>query len=166
MKKNIRQEKALSVPTQVELDMAVLLNKIQQQLTFLEKKIDVLIGNSSQRPPESKPFPGPFQQAGRANSYGQGRQDNNYRERVLHKAICADCRKECEVPFKPAGDRPVYCKDCFSARRKGGSFTGAGGNRPREERPAREHHFDKKHRAAHRGSGPKKKTSFRKRRSK
>ncbi|MCK5451357.1 MAG: hypothetical protein KAI70_06295, partial [Candidatus Omnitrophica bacterium] len=25
--------------------------------------------------------------------------------------------KECEVPFKPRDDRPVYCKDCFSKRK-------------------------------------------------
>jgi len=40
--------------------------------------------------------------------------------REMHKAICADCKKECEVPFKPSGDRPVYCKECFSKRRDGG----------------------------------------------
>jgi len=40
--------------------------------------------------------------------------------REMHKAICAECKKECDVPFKPSGDRPVYCKDCFS-KRKGSS---------------------------------------------
>ena len=39
--------------------------------------------------------------------------------REMHKAVCADCKKECEVPFKPSGDRPVYCKDCFSKRKTG-----------------------------------------------
>jgi CxxC-x17-CxxC domain-containing protein len=29
--------------------------------------------------------------------------------REMHKATCADCGKETEVPFKPSGDRPVYC---------------------------------------------------------
>ncbi|MBI2933353.1 MAG: zinc-binding protein, partial [Planctomycetes bacterium] len=32
-------------------------------------------------------------------------------------AICADCGKEAPVPFKPRGDKPVYCSDCFSKRR-------------------------------------------------
>jgi CxxC-x17-CxxC domain-containing protein len=32
----------------------------------------------------------------------------------MHKTICGDCGKECEVPFRPTGDRPVYCSDCFS----------------------------------------------------
>ena len=29
------------------------------------------------------------------------------------KAVCADCGKECEVPFKPTEGRPVKCNDCF-----------------------------------------------------
>ncbi len=37
--------------------------------------------------------------------------------RQMHKAVCADCKRECEVPFKPNNDRPVYCKDCFSKRK-------------------------------------------------
>ena len=40
------------------------------------------------------------------------------RPREMHKATCADCKRECEVPFKPSGDRPVYCKDCFSKRKE------------------------------------------------
>jgi len=27
--------------------------------------------------------------------------------------ICADCGTECQVPFVPRTDRPVYCSDCF-----------------------------------------------------
>jgi len=38
--------------------------------------------------------------------------------REMHKAICADCKNECEVPFKPSEDRPVYCGDCFRKHRK------------------------------------------------
>ena len=33
--------------------------------------------------------------------------------REMHKAVCADCGKECEVPFKPIEGRPVYCRDCY-----------------------------------------------------
>ena len=40
--------------------------------------------------------------------------------REMHKAICEECKKECEVPFKPREDRPVYCKDCFSKRKDSG----------------------------------------------
>ncbi|MFH1364523.1 MAG: CxxC-x17-CxxC domain-containing protein [Candidatus Aenigmatarchaeota archaeon] len=37
--------------------------------------------------------------------------------REMHKAVCAECGKECEVPFKPAEGRPVYCKECFIKKR-------------------------------------------------
>ncbi|HDR53767.1 MAG TPA: DNA-directed RNA polymerase [archaeon] len=38
--------------------------------------------------------------------------------REMHKAVCAECKQECEVPFKPSNDRPVYYRDCFAKRRK------------------------------------------------
>lgn len=42
------------------------------------------------------------------------------RPREMHKAVCAECKKECEVPFKPSSDRPIYCKECFSKRKDAG----------------------------------------------
>jgi CxxC-x17-CxxC domain-containing protein len=39
------------------------------------------------------------------------------RERPLYQIVCADCNKSSEIPFKPTGDRPVYCKECFSKRK-------------------------------------------------
>lgn len=42
-------------------------------------------------------------------------------ERQMYDAVCADCGAECQVPFKPSGDRPVYCRDCFQARRASAS---------------------------------------------
>ncbi len=38
--------------------------------------------------------------------------------REMHKATCADCGKETEVPFAPAKDRPVYCRDCYQKHKK------------------------------------------------
>ena len=37
--------------------------------------------------------------------------------RVMHEAICAQCGKPTQVPFAPREDRPVYCSECFAARR-------------------------------------------------
>jgi len=34
-------------------------------------------------------------------------------DREMHKATCGDCGKDCEVPFEPKQDKPVYCNDCF-----------------------------------------------------
>ncbi len=43
------------------------------------------------------------------------------RERMMYEAICADCNKVCEVPFKPTEDRAVYCKSCWALRKSGAS---------------------------------------------
>lgn len=29
-------------------------------------------------------------------------------------AVCSDCGLECEVPFQPKADKPVYCQKCWS----------------------------------------------------
>ncbi|RLI96539.1 MAG: hypothetical protein DRO99_04290 [Candidatus Aenigmatarchaeota archaeon] len=36
----------------------------------------------------------------------------------MHKATCSECGKECEVPFKPAEGRPVYCRDCYAKKKR------------------------------------------------
>ena len=38
-------------------------------------------------------------------------------QRQMYTVECAECGKETQVPFEPKGDRPVYCRDCFNARR-------------------------------------------------
>jgi CxxC-x17-CxxC domain-containing protein len=38
-------------------------------------------------------------------------------QREMHTVTCSNCGKDAEVPFKPRGDRPVYCSDCFSQQR-------------------------------------------------
>lgn len=30
-----------------------------------------------------------------------------------HQATCNKCGNTCEVPFRPNGKKPVYCRDCF-----------------------------------------------------
>lgn len=35
----------------------------------------------------------------------------------MHEATCAECNKKCEVPFRPSGEKPVYCNDCFGSNR-------------------------------------------------
>lgn len=56
----------------------------------------------------------------RNGNRGGGRGNNNNRgggKRELFKTICSECGVETMVPFKPSGDRPVYCRDCFDAQR-------------------------------------------------
>jgi len=43
-------------------------------------------------------------------------------DREMHKAVCSDCGKDCEVPFKPTEGKPVKCQDCFRKNRPERSF--------------------------------------------
>jgi len=93
-----------------ETDMLELMNKIHAQLILLDRKVDTLMSRSwpEARPSQKAPVHSP-RLAVNSNEHDQGR--------VLHKAICADCQKQCTIPFKPSGDRPVYCQECFSRRK-------------------------------------------------
>jgi CxxC-x17-CxxC domain-containing protein len=44
-----------------------------------------------------------------------GRRTGGRRE--MHDAVCADCGAFTQVPFEPRNDRPIYCNDCYQARR-------------------------------------------------
>ncbi len=62
------------------------------------------------------------------------------REREMFDAKCADCGNDCQIPFKPKDDRPVYCRECFQnhkpAPRIGGGYGGrTGGDGRRDDRP-------------------------------
>jgi len=35
-----------------------------------------------------------------------------------YEAVCAECGRTTTVPFKPVQGRPVYCRDCFRAKRR------------------------------------------------
>jgi len=48
---------------------------------------------------------------------GAPRRDFSARPTEMHQATCARCNKACEVPFRPNGKKPVFCKDCFASNR-------------------------------------------------
>lgn len=37
----------------------------------------------------------------------------NYSRPEMYNAVCDKCGRKCKVPFRPTGDKPVYCSDCF-----------------------------------------------------
>ena len=72
---------------------------------------------------ENSPRERDFRRDSRKSRFGD-------RERPqMYEAICSECGKRCEVPFKPTGDKPVYCSQCF---------TNHGGASNRPERGGRE----------------------------
>jgi CxxC-x17-CxxC domain-containing protein len=54
---------------------------------------------------------------GSGGGYGGGSSSYDRAPRQMYEAVCADCGKIAQVPFQPTGSRPVYCNDCFRARR-------------------------------------------------
>ena len=49
------------------------------------------------------------QQRGSRGGFGASRE--------MYEVVCAGCGKNTTVPFKPSGDKPVYCKECYQTRR-------------------------------------------------
>jgi CxxC-x17-CxxC domain-containing protein len=47
-------------------------------------------------------------------SGNEGGSFNNRGPRQMYPATCGRCGKQTEVPFQPRGDKPVYCRDCFT----------------------------------------------------
>lgn len=39
------------------------------------------------------------------------------RQVEMHQAVCSKCGKNCELPFRPTNDRPVFCSSCFENNR-------------------------------------------------
>ncbi|NIM45337.1 MAG: hypothetical protein GTO54_06870, partial [Nitrososphaeria archaeon] len=60
------------------------------------------------------------------------------RSRKMYSAVCADCGKECEVPFKPRQDRPVYCRECWAKRGRKRETRGVPGKAGEKETIERE----------------------------
>lgn len=59
----------------------------------------------------------PSCRAARKQNRGSGNGRGSRGQREMFPAICAACGVETQVPFRPSGDRPVYCSDCFSKNR-------------------------------------------------
>jgi CxxC-x17-CxxC domain-containing protein len=58
---------------------------------------------------------------GGGGSFGGGgwssRPEREQRDLQLHDVVCEECGTMTQVPFKPRGTRPVYCRDCYNNRR-------------------------------------------------
>jgi len=52
----------------------------------------------------------------------------------MHQAICSQCGKDCQVPFRPTGDKPIYCSDCYEKLGNNSNSWSYGDDRP--QRPS------------------------------
>ena len=63
-----------------------------------------------------------FNQNNRGGNKGDFRQrdfSGRGMDRQMYKTTCSACGNECEVPFQPTGDRPVFCNNCFEKKDPG-----------------------------------------------
>lgn len=99
-------------------DIYAMISTIQAQLAVLDKKFDDFMTKSltelaqvlaASKPPVLKPVI--IQQPAAAPP-------SERPGRPMYAVVCYSCGEDCEIPFKPSGNRPVYCKTCF-AKRKG-----------------------------------------------
>lgn len=56
-----------------------------------------------------------FARGGNRDGFNRGRSSfsRDDRPREMFDAICDNCGKSCQVPFRPTQGKPVYCSDCF-----------------------------------------------------
>jgi len=40
-----------------------------------------------------------------------------FHAKTTFSAVCSKCGSECEVPFQPKADKPVFCRKCWSAHK-------------------------------------------------
>lgn len=38
---------------------------------------------------------------------------------TMFSAVCDNCGKECQVPFRPTSGKPIFCSSCFESKREG-----------------------------------------------
>ena len=60
----------------------------------------------------------PCRQAKKNEQDGGGRANRSASQGTA--VTCSGCGKQTTVPFEPRGDRPVYCQDCYNAKKKSG----------------------------------------------
>jgi CxxC-x17-CxxC domain-containing protein len=96
--------------------LVIAMTKLVERLEALEKKTDLVLTKISALPAEMRRSPSNVPTPSPSHAAFQG---GGSKERILHEAVCADCRKGCKVPFRPNENRPVYCPECWAIRKVG-----------------------------------------------
>lgn len=112
MKKGSKAKGKAGASPKVDPYLEGFMGKLLDRFASLERKMDAVIASLPARSSGGADH--------RAEQNLQARERVARRERIMFEAICADCKTPCEVPFRPAEGRAIYCKECFSKRKSSG----------------------------------------------
>jgi hypothetical protein len=134
MNEEFKDENPSVPPASAEADVVVLIKRMQQQLIFLEKKIDILISQSQAAPSGEKHFSRPYRSFDRPQRYGNRDRDRGSADRG------------------PAQER--HFEKRHSEENRGFGSKRSYDN-PRGSDSGPERHFEKRHGGENRGFGQK-----------
>jgi CxxC-x17-CxxC domain-containing protein len=84
--------------------------------TFSAGEQEFFAAKGFQNKPNRCPDCRAARKATRAQGGGGDRGGSRGGQREMFAVTCSGCGQAAEVPFQPRGDKPVYCRDCFSQR--------------------------------------------------
>ena len=104
--------------SKTDIDVVEIMNRIQEQLAVLDRKLDTFMTKSltelaaalAAQKPSAHVHSHHVQHSAIPRPQEPPR-------RTMYAVVCFECGKDCEIPFKPSGGRPVYCQECFAKRR-------------------------------------------------
>lgn len=102
-------------------DVAGMMVQIQEQLAVMNEKLDSFMTKSltelAQAMAAAKPVVRIAPPAPQTQGPVRPTQHKFLNQRQMYAVVCYECGKDAELPFKPSGDRPVFCPECFAARK-------------------------------------------------
>ena len=168
MNEQSRDNEALTSAS-TEQDVLTLIRKMQQQLSFLEKKIDILISQSQAQPSSERPFSKPFRPSGRPyrrfdSGHGDSSAERSFeRGRHFEKRHGEETRgfehkkRSYDTPREGGFSRERHFEKRHSAESRGFEHKKRGYDSPGEGSLSRERHFEKRNDSERKGFDPRKK---------
>lgn len=112
------------VPPQMPSDTTLNCRDCGQPFVFTVREQEYYASRGFDNPPARCPDCRAARNPVRGNG-GRASSSGNRGERELFAVTYTSCGKPAQVPFRPSGDRPVYCSDCYQSHH-GSATSGRG----------------------------------------
>ena len=98
-------------------DKTITCKECGEQFIFSQSEQDFYNEKGFENEPQRCPDCRAAKKAQRRGGGGTGRGFGGA-SREMFPATCAECGVETMVPFKPNGEKPAYCKDCYQPKKR------------------------------------------------